>query len=95
MESLQKCRSICLFGRYNLNNRSIYNLVLEMNRTVEKVLKQGIAWLDMQKLAERVLLKGLIKLNILHGDIEEMMEKRVPYLFMPHGLGHFLVTRPA
>ena len=61
-----------------------------MNRTVESRLKPGVSWVEMHLLAERVLLAELIKLGILKGDIKEMQEKRVPYLFMPHGLGHLL-----
>ena len=44
----------------------------------------------MHLLAERVILTELKKIGILNGDIAEMQEKRVSYLFMPHGLGHLL-----
>ncbi len=64
-----------------------------MNRTVEARMKKGVSWREMHLLAERILLTELVKLGILKGDIKEMQEKRVAYLFMPHGLGHFLVPR--
>lgn len=64
-----------------------------MNRTVEARLKAGVSWREMHLLAERVLLTELVKLGILKGDIKEMQEHRVGYLFMPHGLGHFMVYR--
>ena len=41
-------------------------------------------------LSERVILSGLLDLGIVKGDLEEMIEKRVGFLFMPHGLGHFI-----
>lgn len=44
----------------------------------------------MHKLAERIILEGLVELGCLTGDIDEMMEKRIGFLFMPHGLGHFI-----
>jgi len=53
-------------------------------------VKAGISWREMHLLAERVILTELKKLGILNGDIKEMQEKRVAYLFMPHGLGHLL-----
>ena len=62
-----------------------------MNRTVESRLKPGVSWRDMHLLAERILLTELKALGFVNGDLEEMIEKRVGYLFMPHGLGHFLV----
>lgn len=44
----------------------------------------------MHLLAERVILTGLKDLGIVKGDVEEMIENRVGFLFMPHGLGHFI-----
>lgn len=53
-------------------------------------MKPGVQWLDMHKLAERTILEGLKELGIVSGDVEEMVEGRVGFLFMPHGLGHFI-----
>ncbi len=44
----------------------------------------------MHILAEKTIIKGLAKLGLIKGDSEEMFEKRVPFYFMPHGLGHYL-----
>lgn len=44
----------------------------------------------MHLVAERVILSGLKDLGIVHGDIEEMLEGRIGYIFMPHGLGHLI-----
>ena len=44
----------------------------------------------MHKLAERVLLEGLIELGLITGNVDELLEKRIGFLFMPHGLGHFI-----
>jgi len=44
----------------------------------------------MHLLAERVILEGLVELGCLKGDIDEMIEKRIGFIFQPHGLGHFI-----
>lgn len=44
----------------------------------------------MHKLAEKTILSGLVELGCLKGDVEEMLEKRIGFIFMPHGLGHFI-----
>ena len=44
----------------------------------------------MHQLSERVLLEGLLELGLVTGGIDEMLEKRIGFLFMPHGLGHFI-----
>ena len=50
----------------------------------------GVDWLEMHKLAERVVLQGLVDLGLLTGDVAEMQEKRIGFIFMPHGLGHLI-----
>ena len=37
-------------------------------------------------LAEKCILSGLKAAGVVTGDIEEMLEKRIGALFMPHGL---------
>ena len=41
---------------------------------------------DMHMLAEQCILSGLKAAGIVTGDIQEMLEKRIGALFMPHGL---------
>lgn len=44
----------------------------------------------MHLLAERVTLEGLKELGLVDGDIDEMVEGRVGFIFQPHGLGHLI-----
>lgn len=41
-------------------------------------------------LSERTMLEGLKNLGIVDGDIDEMLEGRVGFIFQPHGLGHLI-----
>lgn len=50
----------------------------------------GVSCVDMHLLANRVHLEELKKLELLKGDVEEMMKVRLGAVFMPHGLGHFM-----
>jgi len=45
----------------------------------------------MHLLAEKLILEDLQAGGLLIGKIEEMVEKRIGAIFMPHGLGHFMV----
>ena len=65
-------------------------MVLKANRAVFTKLAPGVDWVDMHKLAERVIIKGLVELGCLTGNVEEMLEKRIGFIFMPCGLGHFI-----
>jgi Xaa-Pro dipeptidase len=77
-------------GKFTKKQADIYNLVLRASRAVFEQLKPGTDWIEMHKLAERVILGGLVDLGCLTGDVEEMLEKRLGFLFMPHGLGHLI-----
>ena len=77
-------------GKFTEDAKIIYEGVLAAHKAVISALKAGVAWLDMQRLAERHILRALVDGGFLVGDIEEMMTKRVSATFMPHGLGHHL-----
>lgn len=62
-----------------------------------KQLKPGVSWLEMHRVAEREVLKGLIRCGVLTDQgkdldevIESMMEVSLGGIFMPHGLGHLI-----
>lgn len=77
-------------GVFTEKQAAIYNIVLRASRRVFAALKPGASWVDLHKLAERTTLEGLVDLGCLTGDIDEMMEKRIGFIFMPHGMGHFI-----
>lgn len=68
-------------GKFTQKQKHIYDLVLKANRTVFSALKPGVNWKDMHLLAERVTLEGLIELGLISGDVEEMLEGRVGFIF--------------
>lgn len=77
-------------GKFTPDQRIIYEAVLKASRAVIAAAKPGVLWRDMHLLAEKVQLEQLIEHQLLRGNIEEMMEDRLGYIFMPHGLGHLL-----
>lgn len=82
--------TIPVSGTFTPEQKKIYDTVLKANREVIKNLKPGVYWPDMHILAEKVILAGLVEAGILQGDQTQMLNDRVSYYFMPHGLGHFL-----
>lgn len=77
-------------GIFTNDQRTVYEGVLNAQKAVIAAIKPGVSWIEMHKLAESKILGALIKADILNGDIEKMLEKRLGATFMPHGLGHFL-----
>jgi Xaa-Pro dipeptidase len=83
-------RTFPLSGKFSPESREIYDIVLEMQTESLAMLKEGVLWEDVHITAHRVAIKGLLKLGILRGSEEELLEKRVSVAFFPHGLGHYL-----
>ncbi|KEG12979.1 aminopeptidase P [Trypanosoma grayi] len=77
-------------GKFTEDQRIIYNAVLDAHNAVLKNLKPGVNWVDMHKLALRVMCEHLVRAGILIGDVDTIMQKRIMGLFQPHGLGHLL-----
>ncbi|XP_055352221.1 xaa-Pro dipeptidase-like [Paramacrobiotus metropolitanus] len=77
-------------GKFSPDQKLVYEAVLKANRGVMAAIKPGVSWLEMHLLAERTLLEELKRGGLLQGDVEQMMEARLPAVFMPHGLGHLL-----
>ena len=79
-------------GTFTQEQADIYNIVLEANKEVQKNAKPGVSWSDMHLLAEKVILTGLQKLGLLNStaNVQEMLDNRICYYFMPHGLGHLM-----
>lgn len=77
-------------GKFTQKQKDIYNLVLKCNRAVFAELKPGVNWKQMHLLSEKVMLDGLLELGIVTGDVNEMLEGRLGFIFQPHGLGHLI-----
>lgn len=79
-------------GTFTQKQKEIYDIVLNANLSVQKNAKIGVSWVDMHLLAENVIITGLQKLGLLQASykVEDMVNDRVGFYFMPHGLGHLI-----
>ena len=79
-------------GKFTTKQKEIYDIVLSANQEVRNNIKTGVSWTEMHLLAEKVILKGLKDLGLLSNEytVDEMVNNRVCYYFMPHGLGHLI-----
>ncbi|KAL7712436.1 Xaa-Pro dipeptidase [Entamoeba marina] len=77
-------------GKFTEQQKQIYSMVLNSKNECEKLLRPGIRYYEVQVLAHKLLLKGLVEIGILKGDVEEMYANEIGYYFMPHGIGHLI-----
>lgn len=77
-------------GKFTDKQKLIYNAVLDSRTSVLNALRENVSWVDMHKLANRVLLTHLVRIGILKGDVDKMILDEIPACFQPHGLGHLI-----
>ncbi|MBQ3813347.1 MAG: aminopeptidase P N-terminal domain-containing protein [Bacteroidales bacterium] len=75
-------------GKYSAKQREIYQIVYDCNELAFSLAKPGITYREVHLATARKMLEGLSALDLVHGDLDEMVAKGIAGLFQPHGLGH-------
>ena len=75
-------------GKFTPNQRDIYQIVYECNELAFSLTKPGITYREVHLAVARHMLECLSSLDLVHGNIEDMMAIGLAGLFQPHGLGH-------
>ena len=75
-------------GKFTPKQREIYQIVYECNEHAFSLTKPGITYREVHLSVARKMLEGLSALNLVHGDLDEMVACGIAGLFQPHGLGH-------
>ncbi|WP_303907525.1 Xaa-Pro aminopeptidase [Thiohalomonas denitrificans] len=83
-------RTFPVNGRFNREQRALYELVLEANRAAIAQVKPGNHWNRPHEAAVKVLTRGLVRLGLLKGEPATLIKKETyRHLFM-HRTGHWL-----
>jgi Xaa-Pro aminopeptidase len=83
-------RVFAVDGNLSPQQKDIYNIVLEAQKTSIALCKPGIEWHDVHRASARVMAEGLKKLKILRGETDSLMESGAVSVFFPHGVGHMV-----
>tara|TARA_Y100000294_G_scaffold4811_1_gene4874 strand:- start:1322 stop:2713 length:1392 start_codon:yes stop_codon:yes gene_type:complete len=83
-------RTYPVTGRFSLEQRVIYEIVLKMQVDVIQTLSTGVKYRDMHLLASKICIEGLKSMGIMKGNTEDIICSGAHALFFPHGLGHML-----
>ena len=79
-------RTIPVSGKFTKDQREIYQVVLNSQKAAIEYMVPGSKLLDVQKIAEDVLINGLVKLGLVLDDECEWQRK----FFIQHGFYHFI-----
>jgi Xaa-Pro aminopeptidase len=75
-------------GKFTSKQRDIYNIVVECNELGYQLAKPGVTYRDVHLSVSRHMLEGLKSLDLVRGNVDDMVENGIAGLFQPHGLGH-------
>lgn len=77
-------------GRFNGAQKAVYDIVLEANKQAIAATRVGIYWHDVNDVALKILVQGLIDLKLLQGSVDGNIESLAYRRFYMHGLGHWI-----
>lgn len=83
-------RTIPASGKFTKAQKEVYETVLDVQLQVIDAIKPGVNKNDLQKMARELLCKGLVKLGVLKGDIQELLKDGKDKIYFPHGIGHWM-----
>jgi Xaa-Pro aminopeptidase len=83
-------RTFPINGKYSSEQREIYNIVLEAHNKACQAVKVGASCLEPQIESETALSQGLKDIGLLHGSLDEILEKKLFREFYYHKIGHWL-----
>lgn len=83
-------RSIPVGGKFTPQQKDVYDIVLNAQKTVFNTAHPGETWLNVHLTAARVITEGLKNLGFLTGSTDDILKEGAYALFFPHGIGHLL-----
>lgn len=75
-------------GKFTAKQREIYQIVCDCNEFAFSMTRPGISYREVHLKTMHLMLEKLRALDIVRGDVQDMVEAGIAGLFMPHGLGH-------
>ncbi len=75
-------------GKFTPKQRDVYQIVYECNEYAFSLTRPGITYREVHIETMRRMLEGLKALDLVRGNVDDMVTEGIAGLFMPHGLGH-------
>lgn len=83
-------RTFPVSGQFTDEQRLLYDIVLEAQKQAIERAQPGNGYNEIHDTAVRVIVEGLLDLDLLHGDIEEIIKEEHYKPFYMHRTGHWL-----
>ncbi|WP_345977021.1 aminopeptidase P N-terminal domain-containing protein [Sulfurimonas sp. HSL3-7] len=83
-------RTFPVSGTYTRPQREVYEMVLDVQLRIIEMIRPGVTKKELQQMSELWLTEGLVKLGILKGEVDALIETKKHKQYYPHGIGHWL-----
>jgi Xaa-Pro aminopeptidase len=83
-------RTFPVNGHFTDAQRDIYDAVLAAQVACVEMVKPGVTMEDLNNHAVKLLTESMVRLALLEGDVEKLIEEKTYRRFFMHGIGHFL-----
>ena len=83
-------RTFPVNGRFSAAQRAVYEVVLAAQLAAIAELKVGNSAGRPHEVCTRVLTEGMVKLGLLHGEVDALIKAEKHKQFFMHGTGHWL-----
>jgi Xaa-Pro aminopeptidase len=83
-------RTFPVNGRFNSEQKALYQIVLNAQLAIIALIKPGIAWNQLQKTCVEVVTQGLMDLGLLKGKLSDLVQQKSYKRFYMHSCSHWL-----
>jgi Xaa-Pro aminopeptidase len=83
-------RTFPVNGRFNREQRALYDIVLQAQLAAIAEVKPGNNWNQPHDASVRVITAGLVELGLLKGKVDRLIEREAYREFYMHRVGHWL-----
>lgn len=83
-------RTFPVNGKFSPEQKIIYQLVLDVQLALIDMIKPGLAYNEIQQRSIRLITEGLVKIGLLQGSVDALIDSKAYFDFYPHGAGHWL-----
>ena len=83
-------RTFPVSGSFSRSQQALYEVVLEANLQAIQRCQPGVNFIEPHETALSVMVEGLVELNLLQGDVQEIIGNGTYRGFCPHNSSHWL-----
>ncbi len=83
-------RTFPVNGKFSEEQAAVYQLVLDAQSAAMEKIHVGNHWNEPHDASVRTITEGLLKLGLLEGDVDELIEKNTYKDFYMHRIGHWI-----